>query len=218
VTCFITFEGIEGCGKTTQLQLLARLLEGRGHRVTMTREPGGCPIADQVRNILLDADNRAIVPLAELLLYAAARAQHVSEVVAPALEAGRIVLCDRFTDATIAYQGYGRGLDLSVIHQLNRLATAGVRPHLTLLLDCPAETGLGRAMSRINGTTGAREERFELESLQFHQRVRDGYQELARQEPQRFVIIDAAAGISEMEEAIAAAVLERLASIGLLLD
>jgi len=212
VTCFITFEGIEGCGKTTQLQLLARLLGGRGHRVTMTREPGGCPIADQVRNILLDADNRAIVPLAELFLYAAARAQHVSEVVAPALEAGRIVLCDRFTDATIAYQGYGRGLDLSVINQLNSLATAGIRPHLTLLLDCPAETGLGRAMARINGTTGAREERFELESLHFHQRVRDGYLELARQEPRRFVIIDAAAGISDTEEAIAAAVLERIAS------
>jgi dTMP kinase len=138
----------------------------------------------------------------------------VSEVVAPALEAGRIVLCDRFTDATIAYQGYGRGLDLSVISQLNSLATAGIRPHMTLLLDCPAETGLGRAMSRINGTTGAREERFELESLHFHQRVRDGYLALARQEPRRFVIIDAAAGISDTEEAIAAAVLERIANRG----
>ena len=121
MTCFITFEGIEGCGKTTQLQLLARRLEGCGHQVTITREPGGCPIADQVRNILLDADNRAIVPLAELFLYAAARAQHVSEVVAPALEAGRIVICDRFTDATIAYQGYGRELDLAIINQLDKI-------------------------------------------------------------------------------------------------
>jgi dTMP kinase len=211
VTCFITFEGIEGCGKTTQLRLLARRLEGDGHRVTITREPGGCPIADQIRSILLDAGNSAIVPLAELFLYAAARAQHVSEVVAPALKAGRIVLCDRFTDATISYQGYGRGLDRAVINQLNSLATAGIRPHLTLLLDCPAETGLGRAMSRIDGTTGAREERFELESLQFHERVRDGYLELARLEPKRFVIIDAAAGIRETEEAIAAAVFKRIA-------
>jgi dTMP kinase len=136
----------------------------------------------------------------------------VSEVVAPALEAGRIVLCDRFTDATIAYQGYGRELDLSVIDQLNSLATAGITPHMTILLDCPAETGLRRAMSRIDSTIGAREERFELESLLFHQRVRDGYLALARQEPRRFVIIDAAAGISETEEAIAAAVLKRLAN------
>ena len=211
MTCFITFEGIEGCGKTTQLQLLARRLEGCGHQVTITREPGGCPIADQVRNILLDADNRAIVPLAELFLYAAARAQHASEVVAPALEAGRIVICDRFTDATIAYQGYGRELDLAIINQLNTLATAGIRPNMTLLLDCPAETGLSRAMSRINGASGAREERFELESIQFHQRVRNGYLALARQEPQRFVVIDATAGISDTEEAIAAAVFERLA-------
>lgn len=210
MTCFITLEGIEGCGKTTQLRLLARRLEGLGHRVTVTREPGGCPIADQVRNILLDAGNSAMVPLAELFLYAAARAQHVSEVIAPALDAGGIVLCDRFTDATVAYQGWGRGLDLAVIDQLNRLATTGVRPHTTLLLDCSAETGLSRAFSRINGTTGAREERFELESLQFHRRVREGYLELAHREPDRFLVIDASLGIEETEEAIASAVLERL--------
>lgn len=212
MTCFITFEGIEGCGKTTQLQLLARRLERSGYRVTITREPGGCPIADKVRNILLDADNSAMVPLAELLLYAAARAQHVSEVIAPALDAGCIVLCDRYTDATIAYQGCGRRLDRAVIDQLNLLATAGVRPDMTLLLDCPAETGLSRAFSRINGISGAREERFELESLQFHQRVRDGYLEQARLEPGRFVVIDASAGISDTEEAIAAAVLERVSN------
>lgn len=211
MSCFITFEGIEGCGKTTQLRLLARRLECAGHSVMVTREPGGCPISDHVRDILLDSKNSAMEPLTELLLYAAARAQHVSEVVSPALDAGRIVLCDRFTDATIAYQGCGRGLDRSVIDQLNQLATAGIRPHMTLLLDCPAEIGLKRAFSRINGTTGAREERFELESIQFHQRVRDGYLELARLEPDRFVVIDAAAGISETEEAIAAAVLERIA-------
>ena len=214
MACFITFEGIEGCGKTTQLRLLARRLEGDGHRVTVTREPGGCPIADKIRNILLDANNRAIIPMTELLLYAAARAQHVSEVVAPALEAGSIVLCDRFTDATIAYQGYGRGLDNAVIDQLNLLATAGIRPDITLLLDCPAETGLSRALSRINNTTGEREERFEMESLLFHQRVRKGYLDLAQREPERFLVIDAGRGISETEEAIAAAVLTKLAVSG----
>jgi len=210
MACFITFEGIEGCGKTTQLQLLARRLEKEGHMVTVTREPGGCPIADQIRNILLDAGNRAITPLTELLLYAAARAQHVSEVVAPALAAGRIVLCDRFTDATIAYQGYGRQLDLAVISQLNHLATAGLRPELTVLLDCPADIGLKRAIARINSAQGAREERFELESLRFHQEVRNGYLQLAHQEPERFVVIDGTAGIGETEAAIAAAVLARL--------
>jgi dTMP kinase len=210
VGCFITFEGIEGCGKTTQIKLLAQRLEKLGHRITVTREPGGSPVADKIRNILLDADNRAMVPMTELLLYAAARAQHVSEVVAPALEVDRIVLCDRYTDATIAYQGCGRGLDRKVIDELNRLATAGVRPDITLLLDCPAETGLERAFSRINGSTGAREERFELESLQFHRRVREGYLELAAKEPERFIVIDAGRSIVEIEDAIADAVLARL--------
>jgi dTMP kinase len=213
VGCFITFEGIEGCGKTTQIKLLARRLEGLGHRLTVTREPGGSPVADKIRNILLDADNRAMVPMTELLLYAAARAQHVSEVVAPALESGRIVLCDRFTDATIAYQGYGRGLDRVIIDELNRLATAGVRPHITMLLDCPAEVGLERAFSRINRTSGAREERFELESLQFHRRVREGYLHMADEEPERFIIVDAGRNIAEIEETIAAAVDARLDSI-----
>ncbi len=210
MSCFITFEGIEGCGKTTQLKLLARRLANEGHRVTVTREPGGCPIADQIRNILLNADNGEMRPMTELLLYAAARAQHVNEVVAPALEGGGIVLCDRFTDATMAYQGYGRKLDLDVIGQLNRLAAAKVRPDVTLLLDCPAEVGLKRALARINSTDGPKEERFEMESLRFHRRVRDGYLTLARKEPARFVIIDAAGEIGEIEAAIAAAVHERI--------
>ena len=128
MACFITFEGIEGCGKTTQLRLLARTLDGRGHDVVVTREPGGCPIADQIRGILLDAENRAMAPVTELLLYAAARAQHMTEVVVPSLAAGRIVLCDRFTDATIAYQGFGRGLDRATIDELNRLATGNAMP------------------------------------------------------------------------------------------
>ena len=145
---FITFEGIEGCGKSTQLKLLARTLTAHGHKVTVTREPGGCPISDQVRGILLDADNSTMTPMAELLLYAAARAQHMAEIVVPALKEDGIVICDRFTDATVAYQGYGRQLDLTVINQLNQLATAGLRPDLTILLDCPVEIGLERAFAR----------------------------------------------------------------------
>ncbi len=209
--CFITFEGIEGCGKTTQLRLLAENLRERGHRVAVTREPGGCPIADRVRDILLDAKNSAMTPLTELLLYAAARAQHVAEVVVPALNAGQIVLCDRFTDATIAYQGYGRGLDQELIARLNTLATGNLRPELTVLVDCPVEVGLERAMARINGSHGAREERFELESRQFHQRVRDGYLTLAQREPDRFIVIDGSRSIEETGAAIAAALIPRLA-------
>jgi dTMP kinase len=212
MACLITFEGIEGCGKTTQLKLLAEQLGSRGHEVTVTREPGGCTIADRIRTILLDADNSAMTPMAELFLYGAARAQHVAEVIAPALAAGQIVLCDRFTDATVSYQGYGRGLDLQVITELNRLAAGDIRPDLTLIVDCPVETGLERAMTRINNSRGAREERFELESLQFHKKVREGYLTLARQEPERFVVIDGSGGIDETSSAILAAVLPRLAA------
>jgi dTMP kinase len=210
MACFITFEGIEGCGKTTQLGLLARHLTTLGHDVVVTREPGGCPIADQVRGILLDAGNRTMAPLTELLLYAAARAQHVSEIVAPSLASGRVVLCDRFTDATVAYQGYARGLDQGIIDELNRLATGSVRPDLTILVDCPVEVGLGRAMARINSSTGAREERFELESLQFHRNVRSGYLKLAEMEPERFIVIDGSETVEKTEAAIAAALLPRL--------
>ncbi len=208
---FITFEGVEGCGKTTQIKLLAQHLTERGETVVVTREPGGCPIADQARAILLDAANRAMTPTAELLLYAAARAQHVQEIVKPALAAGKIVLCDRFTDATIAYQGCGRGLDLATIAYLNELATGGLKPQLTLLLDCPVEVGLRRALDRINGRSGAREERFELESVLFHQKVRDGYLKLAENEPERFIVIDGSRQVQETEAAVAEAVMARLA-------
>lgn len=206
---FITFEGIEGCGKTTQVRQLAALLQERSRSVRMTREPGGCPIADQVRSILLDGGNRGLTPLAELLLFAAARAQHVAEVIAPALAAGEVVLCDRFTDATLAYQGFGRELDHRLIRDLNTLATGQVRPDMTILLDCPVEVGLGRAVSPVNSHQ-VKEERFELESLAFHQRVRDGYLELARQEPDRFRVIPANASVEEVGNAVARAVLARL--------
>ncbi|WP_224960392.1 dTMP kinase [Geomonas subterranea] len=207
---FITFEGVEGCGKTTQLRLLKERLETAGDTVVATREPGGCPIADQMRAILLDAKNSAITPLSELLLYAAARAQHVQEVIAPALERGETVLCDRFTDATVAYQGHGRELDLDVIRQLNALATGGVQPDLTVLIDCPVQTGLSRALSRIEATSGAREERFELESVRFHERVREGYLALARAYPERFIVVDGSGDVARTEVLVTAALMGRL--------
>ncbi len=207
---FITFEGIEGCGKTTQIKLLKQDLTDQGFKVLLTREPGGCPIADQVRAVLLDAANKVMTPSAELLLYAGARAQHVEEIIKPALAAGVIVLCDRFIDATTAYQGYGRGLDLARINQLNEMATAGVKPQLTVLLDCPVEVGLKRALARINSSMGAREERFELESAQFHQRVRQGYLQLAATEKDRFITIDGSRDVEETHTAIKAAVLSRI--------
>lgn len=208
---FITFEGIEGCGKSTQIALLAASLQQAGQRVLLTREPGGCPIADQIRSVLLDAANTALVPMAELMLYAASRSQHLTEVVSPALAEGTIVLCDRFSDATRAYQSFGRGIDRQTIETLNSLACDGISPDLTVLLDCPVETGLGRARQRIDSTSGPREERFELESLAFHQRVRDGYLQLAAEEPGRFVIVDATVQPAQVASAISDAVLSRLA-------
>jgi dTMP kinase len=214
--CFITFEGIEGCGKTTQIHLLAETLKRAGRQVTLTREPGGCPIADKIRAILLDAGNSSMTPLAELLLYAAARAQHISEVIVPALARGGIVLCDRFTDATVAYQGFGRNLDRAVINQLNTLAAGSCRPDITFLIDCPVETGLGRAIARIEATCASGsgkplEERFERESREFHDRVRAGYLSLAAAEPGRFVMIDGSCGINQTAETIYRAVADRIA-------
>lgn len=187
---FITFEGIEGCGKTTQVHLLAETLRASGEQVLTTREPGGCDIADKIRAILLDAAHTALTPLAELLLYAAARAQHVTEIVRPALAAGATVLCDRFTDATLAYQGYARGLSHQQIRELNRIATDGIEPWHTFLIDCPVDVGISRATARIAASTGPREERFEQEKTAFHHRVRQGYLDLAGAEPERFTVID----------------------------
>lgn len=209
---FITFEGIEGCGKTTQIRLLAERLKTEGRQVTLTREPGGCAIADKIRTILLDADNRAMLPHTELLLYAAARAQHVGEVVKPALDAGGVVLCDRFTDATIAYQSSGRGIDRATVDILNSLACQGVRPDLTVLIDCDPVLGLERARRRIDASSGPREERFELEALAFHQRVRDGYLSLATAEPHRFLTVDGNGSVERIAADIADKMDARLAT------
>lgn len=207
---FITFEGIEGCGKSTQIALLEQALASRGYSVEKTREPGGCHVADQIRGVLLDAANRDMVPLTELLLYAAARAQHIEQVIRPAVEADKILLCDRFSDATRAYQSFARGLDRDLVERLNTLACQGLSPDLTLLLDCPVETGLGRARNRIDSTKGPREERFELEAISFHQKVRDGYIALAKEFPERFAIIDAASSPENVAKEILSAVVSRL--------
>ena len=199
---FISFEGIEGSGKTTQISMLSDHLLARGRSVRLTREPGGTLIGDRVRKILLDPANAALDPRAELLLYAAGRAQHLAELIRPALGDGTIVLCDRFSDATIAYQGFGRGLDKDLIGNLDRLVTGGMRPDLTVLLDIDASTGLARARGR-NSRHGLQEEaRFENERLPFHERVRRGYLELAKQEPGRFRVVDASKQPEEIQKEI----------------
>ncbi len=199
---FITLEGIEGSGKTTQIALAADFLRRLGYSVVTTREPGGCPIADSIREILLHPDNSALVPRAELLLYAAARAQHVDQVILPALQSGHLVLCDRYTDATLAYQGYGRGLDLELIEQLNALACGDCQPDLTLVLDLPHDIGLARARQRNDMYDQGDEGRFEQEALDFHRRVRYGYLELALKEPQRMRIIPAVGNVQEVAERV----------------
>jgi dTMP kinase len=181
---FITFEGIEGSGKSTQIELLAARLRTHGVAVLVTREPGGTPVAEAIRGVLLDVRNRALQPAAELLLYAAARAQLVGETIRPALEAGTTVLCDRFADSTAAYQGYGRGAPIEAIAQLHAIAAGGLEPDRTFVLDLPVAEGLARARAR------GRADRIEQEPVAFHERVRAGYLELARHHPQRVVLLN----------------------------
>lgn len=195
---FITFEGIEGSGKTTQQQRLAALLRERGRTVVVTKEPGGTPLADRIRAILLDSAS-VIDPIAEVFLFAASRRQHTTEVIEPALARGEIVLCDRYADSTLAYQGFGRLNDLDRLRALNDWATDSLKPHVTLLYDLPEEVGLGRAVSR-NAIAPQDEGRFEAEDLRFHRRVREGYLAMAAAEPERFTIIDANGTIDEVFE------------------
>ena len=183
---FITFEGTDGAGKTTQIQRLTADLRQVGYDVCLTREPGGTPISEQIRDMLLNPDHSEMAAITELLLYAASRAQHVSEVIKPALAAGKVVISSRFADATVVYQGYGRGLDLERIHRLNRIATDGITPDVTFILDLPVEMGLQRVQNSRGGL-----DRLEREKIEFHRRLRDGYQTIAQQEPQRLKIIDA---------------------------
>ena len=207
---FITFEGIEGSGKSTQIALLANYLTARGIRNVLTREPGGTLIGDQVRKILLDPANRSLDPTAELLLYAASRAQHLRETILPALANGLIVLCDRFSDATLAYQGYGRGLDIELIHSLDRIVTTGMRPDLTILFDIEATMGIARARGRNNSLGLEAEARFENEELVFHDRVRQGYLTLVAQDPDRIRVVDASGTSEAVQDQVRNIVDERL--------
>jgi dTMP kinase len=209
---FITLESIEGAGKTTQLKLLTEYLEGQGRSVLTTREPGGSRLGLDLRRILLAMESRDLTSEAELFLYLADRAQHVSQVVKPALADGAVVISDRFADSTVVYQGYGRGLDPHLLHQLNDVAVAGCWPALTILLDLPPEVGLKRAMVRnLEEDKHEAEGRFEAEALDFHARVREGYLTWASLHTERFVIIDATAGQEEVFAQIRRIVDERLA-------
>ena len=190
MSLFITLEGVEGSGKTTQIKRLRRYLKQRGIRCFATREPGGTLIGEKVRKILLDRDHREMTPLSELFLYEAARAQHVSQVIQPLLEGPGVILCDRFSDASIAYQGHGRKIDPRLVDLLNQIASKGIRPDMTFLLDCPSDMGLKRAVRRDRQKRSNRQDRFEREKIQFHHRIRRGYLSLAEQEPRRIKIID----------------------------
>ena len=179
--CFITFEGVEGSGKTTQIRLAGEFLRDRGFPVVMTQEPGGTPLGQRIREILLNRGDFAISGEAEVFLFAAARAQHTETLIRPALEKGQVVLCDRFSDATIAYQAYGRGLSLESVREVCRMATGGLSPRLTFLFDLPVEKGLERAFRRIAGRRESeREDRFVRERRDFHRRIREGYLSIAR--------------------------------------
>ena len=203
LSIFITLEGIEGTGKSTQASRLAKRLRAQGHDCVLTREPGATAIGRQIRQIVLSPKNQRLCAESELGLYFSDRAQHLREVVWPALEAGRIVVCDRFTDSSLAYQGYGRGLSLRLIRSLDRIMTGGFRPHVTLLLDLPAEEGLRRARRRNKQSVShGREGRFEEEALAFHTRVRNGYAKMAKREPDRYVTVSALGTTAEVHEAL----------------
>jgi len=201
---FVTFEGIEGSGKTTQLRRLSAHLAAKGVPHVVTREPGGTPLSDQIRALVLVPREETVFPESELLLYEAARAQHVRGVILPALRSGRAVLCDRFCDATTAYQAHARGLDPSLVERLNECASGGVVPGLTLLFDLPPEEGFARVKGR-----GFAPDRLERESLDFHRAVREGYLRLAGREPGRVVLIDAAVAEEEVFRSVLAAVAQR---------
>jgi dTMP kinase len=201
---FITLEGVEGSGKTTQTALVADALRAAGNRVTVTREPGGTRAGEAIRAIFLDPAV-SLHAAAELLLVLADRAQHVREKLKPALAAGEIILSDRYSDSTVAYQGYGRGLDLKLLDELNRLAGDGTRPDLTIVLDLAVETGLERTRARVRGDVRG-PDRFEGEHVEFHRRVREGFLRIASDEPGRVITIDATQPMAEITARITAAI------------
>jgi dTMP kinase len=195
---FITFEGMDGSGKTTQMHRLATRLRAQGRTVLETAEPGGPPVAMQIRRILLDSANQELSPTTEILLYFASRAQNVDQWILPALARGEIVLSDRFTDSSLVYQGTGRNLGADAVAALERIACRGLKPHLTLLVDVDAEASLARARAR-NAAAPHCETRLDDESIEFHQRVWVAYQELARNQPERVKIVDGRADLDTIE-------------------
>ena len=195
-SAFITFEGIDGCGKSTQLRMLASELRLRGREVVSTREPGGTPLGARIRQLLLDAEEQ-VDPLAELLLYAADRAQHVRSHVRPALKSGHVVLSDRYADATVAYQGAGRGFPAELVSELVALATGGLMPELTLIFDLPVDESQRRQARRSD--KGHKRDRLDAEDAAFHTRVRDAYLRIAAAEPARVRVVDASGSVQETQ-------------------
>lgn len=202
---FITLEGPEGSGKTSQLPALADYLRKAGFEVVVTREPGGTTVGDQIREVLMNLENISILPRTEILLFLAARAQHVEDLIRPALQAGKLVLCDRFGDSTLAYQGYGHETDLETLRFLLNYSTGGLQPDLTLLLDVPVKAGLERKLDNIEEWN-----RLDAYAEAFHERVRLGYLSLAAQEPDRWVVIDATQNKAQVQQAMRKAILSRL--------
>jgi dTMP kinase len=203
---FISFEGIEGSGKSTQLKLLAGYLRSKGHKVLETAEPGGTKIGHEIRQLLLNPQN-AMDPLAELLLYYASRAQHIREVIYPAILQDTIVITDRFTDSTVAYQGYARGIDLTVINTLNEIVASEMKPFLTIMLDVDVEEGLRR------NRRAQKMDRFELETVEFHKRVQQGFHQIAKQEPDRVFVVDASRSKKEVAGEISGIVENKLSTV-----
>ncbi|CAH0311665.1 dTMP kinase [Peribacillus sp. NPDC101481] len=207
---FITMEGPEGAGKTTITQMLGKALQQEGYQVLLTREPGGVPISEQIREVILNKDNTAMDARTEALLYAAARRQHLVEVVIPELERGGIVLCDRFIDSSLAYQGHARGLDIEEVYNINKFAIGDMMPDATLFFDIDPEEGLRRIQSN-----GEREvNRLDLEALDFHKKVCEGYQFIINRWKDRFIIVDAGRTIDEVLEETKASLLDFLAKTG----
>jgi len=212
---FITFEGIDGSGKSTQMKLLAARLRAEGHEVLENYEPGATPVGMQIRRILLDAANQDLRPTAELLLYFACRAQNVEQLILPSLAEGKIVLSDRFTDSTLAYQGVGRGLGKEVVLALDRIACRGLVPDLTILIDIDLDTSLQRARARNLSLFDERqpsETRMDDQEVEFHRKVHEAYAEMAAAEPQRFVVVDGRPGIDEVACRVWEAVAPRVRS------
>ncbi len=207
MSVFVTFEGPEGGGKTTQMHLLADYLRELGYDVLITREPGGTPIGDRIRAVLLDPAHAEMLPSTEFLLFSAARAQHVGQVIRPHLVQGGVVLCDRYADASLAYQGYGHRLDLDVLWMITRFAIGDLVPDLTLYLDVPVEVGLRRKA----GGSGDAWNRMEQKEIEFHERARAGYLTMAAQDPDRWVVVDATCELDDVQASVRGLVMARLA-------